>query len=399
MNNRRSSLQNLLTSSYAQRQSFLFAIAVLSIALMLQSCRVDVRTETQRADEAHAARRADDDRLFKLATVGSGNPEHEAAIAAARGDFRFVGHSLLVPGIFPAAYGVECRPPINILKEALSRATYAGSDMPPVNETEAAERTRSSDNHATFGLRYNRALLADARFPYDDMCRLSMAQQTLTEDFTKPVDYGFRDLMPIERPANLGEAARRGTAQSLTALIASRRGELNKRDTFGMTPLSWAIAYGRREHAQLLMKSGALALPTPNVVNDTDPVRLARDKGWRDMVASMLSTLNAKEKEVLVLPPELKRQDRTFVNALDQLKLSRSPQKTQDAIYVVRLQISSAGKVNECSVDPGRSDSELAKRLCKIILKTSRWTPARNGFGDGVSGAATLRLRVPPDGD
>ena len=398
MNTRRTLWPSMRTTSSARQPRLLFSAAVLATALILQSCSSDVKTETQRADVARAAQQAEDTRLFELAVAGRGDPEVEAANASASGDFRLFSYSLLVPGIFPAAYGVECRPPINDFP-ALSRATYAASDVPPVNETEAGGRARTSSNHATFGLRYNLTIVADPRFPYRDMCRPTTAQQRLSSDFTSPIDYGFRDLGPLERPTNLAEAARRGTIQSLSALLLSRREELDERDTFGMTPLSWAIAYGRREHAQLLLRSGARALPKPNVVNETDPIRLARDKGWRDMVASMLATLSQKEQEMLFAPPKMKDGNYSFRSELSRLKPSRSSLKDQHARYDVRLQISVAGKATECSIEPKPADALLAKRLCKIVLTKTLWFPARNAFGDWMPGTATLPIVMRSDGN
>jgi hypothetical protein len=112
-----------------------------------------------------------DRRLFERATNPDGDPVLEAKHAADAGDFRLMGYSMLVPGIFPAAYGVACRPSIVSQGSRMVRALYAASDVPPVSEVEAANRRRVEEAHRRFGERYNATLMADIRSPFRKTCR------------------------------------------------------------------------------------------------------------------------------------------------------------------------------------------------------------------------------------
>jgi hypothetical protein len=112
-----------------------------------------------------------DRRLFEIATQSGGDPEVEAKKAADNGDFRLIGYSMLVPGIFPAAYGVACRPAIVSQGDRMVRAVYAASDVPPASDRERADRLNRGMRHRAFGEKFNAALLAHPRFPYRNTCR------------------------------------------------------------------------------------------------------------------------------------------------------------------------------------------------------------------------------------
>lgn len=104
-------------------------------------------------------------RLHKVAASGAGNPQVEARKSMDRGDFRFVGYLFMVPGGWPAAYGVQCHPAI-ATQPALVGAVFAASDIP---ESAPRERPRE-ENFRRFGAAYNAVLLADPRFPHRDRC-------------------------------------------------------------------------------------------------------------------------------------------------------------------------------------------------------------------------------------
>ncbi len=116
-------------------------------------------------------REESDRRLFERATSLDGNPVVEAKRAADAGDFRLMGYSMLVPGIFPAAYGVACRPSIVSQGIRVVRALYAASDVPPVSDAEAAARRHVEEAHRRFGEKYNATMIADIRSPFRKMCR------------------------------------------------------------------------------------------------------------------------------------------------------------------------------------------------------------------------------------
>lgn len=125
-------------------------------------------------------REESDRRLFELAISQGGDPVLEAKRAADAGDFRLMGYSMLVPGTFPAAYGVACRPSIVSQGIRMVRALYLASDVPPISEAEAAARGQAAKAHRWFGERYNATLMADIRSPYRKMCR-TVARDRETE--------------------------------------------------------------------------------------------------------------------------------------------------------------------------------------------------------------------------
>ena len=116
-------------------------------------------------------REVSDRRLLERAISQDGDPVVEAKRAADAGDFRLMGYSMLVPGIFPAAYGVACRPSIVSQGMRMVRALYAASDVPPISDAEAADRRHIGDAHRKFGEKYNATLIADIRSPFRKICR------------------------------------------------------------------------------------------------------------------------------------------------------------------------------------------------------------------------------------
>ncbi len=135
------------------------AVLILSLALGLAACEDDA-TGRKDGDPQAAA-----NRLHEVAASGRGDPRSEALQAMDRGDFRFVGYLFMVPGGWPAAYGVQCHPAV-ASQRALVGATWAASDVP---DNARRERPRE-ENFRRFGAAYNAVLLADPRFPHKDSC-------------------------------------------------------------------------------------------------------------------------------------------------------------------------------------------------------------------------------------
>lgn len=118
------------------------------------------------------ARENSDRQLFERAISADGDPALEAKRSGDAGDFRFMGYSMLVPGEFPAAYGIACQPSIVSQGVRMVRALYHASDVPPMSEADAANRARIEGRHRRFGEQYNATLFADLRSPYRKICRL-----------------------------------------------------------------------------------------------------------------------------------------------------------------------------------------------------------------------------------
>lgn len=150
------------------------ASAARRIGTAVSRCAAIDRNPASTPDEVSSCRleREQSDRqLFAHAISQVGDPVLEAKRAADAGDFRLMGYSMLVPGIFPAAYGVACRPSIVSQGMRMVRALYLASDVPPISEAEAADQRGTGEAHRRFGERYNATLIADIRSPFRKMCR------------------------------------------------------------------------------------------------------------------------------------------------------------------------------------------------------------------------------------
>lgn len=112
-----------------------------------------------------AAMEAESRWLFVIAASGNGDAEAEAKRSMDRGDFRFFGYSFLVPGIFHAAYGVQCEPSV-FSRPALVGPLFARSDVMHEYEQEVVPEA----NFRRFGSTYNAIILADPRFPLRHEC-------------------------------------------------------------------------------------------------------------------------------------------------------------------------------------------------------------------------------------
>ncbi|MBU1824988.1 MAG: hypothetical protein KKA44_08440 [Alphaproteobacteria bacterium] len=72
-----------------------------------------------------------DQEVFERAGKGEASAAAEAALAIKKSDFRFFAYSRSVPGIFPSAYGVECRPDlVTQTAPGYFRGMFAASDVP-----------------------------------------------------------------------------------------------------------------------------------------------------------------------------------------------------------------------------------------------------------------------------
>lgn len=134
---------------------------------------VDRNAEASGEDvwECHVERDESDKQLFAKAVSAVNDPEREAQRAADAGDFRLMGYSMLVPGTFPAAYGIACNPTIVSQGYRMVRALYVGSDMPPMSTAGSIFREQEQKRHRAFGIRYNFNILNDSRSPFRTICR------------------------------------------------------------------------------------------------------------------------------------------------------------------------------------------------------------------------------------
>jgi len=72
------------------------------------------------------------------------------------------------------------------------------------------------------------------------------------------------------------EAAKRGYEDQIEEILATKKEEVNKKDSLGNTPLHWAASGGHFEACELLLKKGAQV----NVVNNAGDTPLHR-AAWK----------------------------------------------------------------------------------------------------------------------
>lgn len=341
----------------------------------------DFRTQRELSDSA----------FFDLAASGEGDPVLEARRAVAAGDVRFIGYSIIVPGIVPAAYGVECRPDVPFEGEALVRTVFAGSDMIRPEEQMRSER-RLGENFGHFGTVYNKTLLSDPHYPYRDICRPSRPGYSPHRPTSPPVpaEYGFRDLVPTDQPVDLGEAARRGTLQSMDKLIRSNHRALNRADDFGMTPLAWAIVYRREAHIARLLEAGAdpAGAACSDMSYARSPMQLARTLQWRSLILKMRPMVPAARAERLFdKPVRDPAHSPDFTDLGDLLAGKR---------IVVTLSVNAQGRAVSCTTTRSSGDLSVDRRMCAVFVQRTRWLPARGEFGEPVAADVDTNLRGIP---
>ena len=248
--------------------------------------------EAQQAgvEERRRALQASQTRLAAALENGSADPVRDARAAAARGDFRLV-RALTMGGTYP--FGLECRSPVsNSNDPPMTLAVRFYSDVlgscETAGGTNACALEAAMDRYAPV---YNRTLAADPLYPHADICRpLDDRQPRQPRHLYDPVDFGFPDLVPTDRPHDLHEAARRGTAAALASLLASGRGAIDAADPWGLSPLAWAVIRHRSDAAAQLLAAGADPLgPGCQVDAAESPLRLALQTGQEALARAMLT--------------------------------------------------------------------------------------------------------------
>jgi hypothetical protein len=354
------------------------------IPIAEQSC-----ADRNKAEQTIEAERAkEDNAFFTLAISGTGDPVAEAKRALAAGDARFLGYSMLIPGIAPAAYGVECRPDLRLLRRAPIRALFAGSDVIGSPAAAEAER-RAGENFARFGAAYNATLLADSLYAYRDICRAAPVgyRPEMSAPPPMPVSaWGFRDLTPTDHPSDLGEAARRGSLESLKKLIKDHPEAVNFDDMFAMTPLAWAITYRRDAHIAVLLAAGASPIGEPcgHITETTAPIQIARSMRWRSLITTMLPRLGRDDRAKLVdraTPDPARRADFSDLRK----PLARQP-------VAMLLDIGPDGRTRHCTITTSSGEEGVDRQICAAFVKRRRWLPARNEFGDPVASQRDDRI-------
>jgi Gram-negative bacterial TonB protein C-terminal len=308
------------------------------------------------------------------------NAEQDAREAMERGEYRFGVASLYVPGWLPDAIGVVCRPEIlQMPNHAMELFGYAASDVPMRGDLERRQK------FARYAPRYNRTLVESQKYPYKDLCRPAPQDRKVSAIDTKgigPAKFGFRDLEETKDPIDLHEAARRGSTMALVEMLEMKRFPVNKPDILGMTPLAWAVAYGRVEQARLLLEGGADPAGTPcnSVDDETSPTRIARQLGEPHLVAALAQY--SVKPGFRPLPPNPIPAVDGVKSYLGSAKISAIALKSkrEELRLVLHITVSNAGRVSKCSVSKPSGLQELDEIVCQTMLANFQYRPAIDEF-------------------
>lgn len=237
-------------------------------------------------------RRAEELRINAILARGSGDPLGDARKAADAGDFRLFWASSLGG---TSVMGATCRFPQyspTYARSPFTRGTVYYSDV--ANACERIPNGCEIERRKTlYASTFNRAMLADPRFPYPDLCTTARRtgaywQQPMLDNLGGLA----AAIAETEHPRTLAEAVRHGSLPVLSRLLKNAdHAELNQTDDFALTPLAWAAIEGRTEAARMLIDRGADPLAGCAPVRGyghTIPLKIALQLGRRDIAASML---------------------------------------------------------------------------------------------------------------
>lgn len=342
-------------------------------------CSCESRDEVARIHERHA----DDKRFISEAHLGKSVPEQEAARAISRGDFRLAAFfrerqrdaAFTTPGAVCFA-----SPTLTAI-----RGYSYGFDIEMMVTVPNRE----------FARRYNETLLADRSYPFRDICRSEELGKRPAQ--LAPSQFGFRNLAQTQMPIDLGEAARRGTLESMRRLLAQEPDQINKPDIFEMTPLAWAIAYRREEQARLLISSqahfGGSACADPR--KPTAPIQVARQLRWHAMVDLLLKGVPETdaahfEDQPRPVASKISAFSAVLRKSVDPL-LDKLPEDRFGS-YQAELWINKQGRATKCALGPSTEMADLDSLICKTLLEHYPAESGRDRYGEAREGKLLVRL-------
>jgi ankyrin repeat protein len=240
------------------------------------------------------AQRAAWERLQAIFAAGPGDPEGDARRAAEAGNFRLIWVSGFgISGV----HGGHCRFPIVHPLTARSPLTLTAiglSDTIPGCEGGGANACLIQQRFGAYAIGYNRAIRADPRFPYADLCAQEVQTSRLRgrPGLGDPASLAPGRRIETETPRNFGEAVRRGSRAAVARMLAAMpAGALDRPDDFGITPLGWAVIDRRPDIARMLLARGAdpIASFAPAGHRHEMPVVIALATGQRALADAMLT--------------------------------------------------------------------------------------------------------------
>lgn len=342
--------------------------------------------------EVLRAQRLADASLRTSIREGRADPAVEAAKAVAAGDFRLIG-AATQSGVSTSLYGAECRIQGGLPSRTVRVIAFV--------EDEAAKAVPAEE----FGRSYNAALLADAGYPYGDICR---AADAVTADLDNDAEtpslsnrpFGFLDLEPLRSSPTLGGVARRGSVARLERMIQSGSYDVNEPDMFGMTPLAWAIAYRRRGASDVLLRADASpgGSKCQTIFDRYSPMQVARAQQWIGMLRRMEPLVSEDEFNSLQELPRIAPGDIDRFNiGLAELN-ERFADEFRDNKWITRhrvyFTVDEEGEATGCRVEPSTTYEDYDKQICDLGLGVLHWKPARGVFGNVISGESSLIVGV-----
>ena len=168
------------------------------------------------------------------------DPKADASKAIRSGQFGLIEVRSFLGGAGPPP-GLGCRTPYKQAPSIL--ASFTIGDV-------IDERVMRLERYATS---YNQAIVSDPRYPDGDLCHLSSPDDANGNWDIYPFDVPTKS--PSRAPRTLHEAARWGSAAEVRGFITEQ--QINSFDSFGLTPLSWAVARNNLPAIDVLLSEKA----------------------------------------------------------------------------------------------------------------------------------------------
>lgn len=198
--------------------------------------------------------------LLKRLAAGVADPRRDAQAAAASGDFGFVESGSRAS----RSPGVLCRTPFQ-QGVSIRASTLWGDDFD-------IEKMKAKQTFEAYAAVYNQTIVDHPLFKAGDLC--APATQEVPASGTNGLGLLAEPARRLERPPlSLHEAARRGSVSDVRRLLAGN--DPDELDAFNMTALAWAVAYGRGDIADVLLRAGASSMPKAGNWSDVTPVLAA----------------------------------------------------------------------------------------------------------------------------
>ena len=351
------------------------------------------------------SRRDADLALRKSMKNGAADAATLASKAVGAGDYRLAA-SIGAGGVSTRDFGAECRAGYALDQRMTRVIAYHDAD-------DKLEGFAPGGKIGQFGKAYNEAVLDDPRYPYRDICRSVRDTSTSSEQPSqlgqsgqnaRPDEprYGFGYLARTSGPLTADQAARRGSLPALRQIFDRDKSALNKPDLFGLTPLSWAIAYRQAAAADWLLAAGASpgGAGCHTILDHSSPMQVARAIHWRAMVTHMRPLVSPEDFNDLREAPRVSDKDIAAFN--HQLTaLNEKYRSVFNKDYLTRhhliVSLDANGKALSCRFDPATVSPGYDADICAMGLAVLHWQPARSAYGTDIPEDASLLVGVRGD--